>query len=102
MTVLINCRANPYYNGTKSLDGNQYLLKFHWNTYTEKWYFDIQGVNNDVDIKGIALLPGRDLLAIAGELNLGELYVVDNQGAGENPNYDDIGSRFTVEYTPVQ
>ena len=101
MTVLINCKANPYYNGTKSLDGNSYFLQFHWNTYTSKWYFDIEGQNNDVDVKGIAILPGKDLFAAFGEYQLGTLFLIDNQGANEAPNFDDIGSRFTLEYTPL-
>ena len=100
MTVIIDVRANPYYKGTKSLDGNQYSLIFNWNTYTEKWYMQIKGLNNDVDVKGIAMLTGKDLLFPYGEYELGTLFVIDNQGANEDPNFDDMGSRWTVEYTP--
>jgi hypothetical protein len=102
MTVTIALLANSYYNGTKTLDGNAYYLRFHWNTYTAKWYMDLQGLNNDVDIKGMALLTGKNLLNAYGEYELGELWVVDNQGANEDPNFDDIGSRWTLEYTPLE
>ena len=76
-------------------------LRIHWNTTTEKWYLSIEGLNNDVDIRGIALMTGKDLLAPYGYYELGELWVVDNQGENADPDYDDIGGRFTLEYTPL-
>jgi hypothetical protein len=102
-TVNINVKVNPYYTGTKVLDGNTYKVTIRWNTTTEKWYVDIEGLTNDVDLKGIALVGGKDLLSPHGYGDiLGELWVVDNSGADEDPNYDDMGGRFTVEYTPLE
>ena len=105
-TVVINVVAsNPYYRGFKSLDGYQYQLDFSWNTTTEKWYLNLKSLSTDIsiDIKGICLLPGKDLLLSHGYIELGELWVVDNQNtdAPENPNYTEFGSRWTLEYTPV-
>jgi len=99
--VKINVRANPYYTGTKALDGNTYRLTIRWNTNTQKWYMDIKGITNTIERDGIALLPGKDLLYQFGYSELGELWVIDNSGAGENPNFDDMGGRFTLEYTPL-
>ncbi|MCP4712578.1 MAG: hypothetical protein GY869_28470 [Planctomycetes bacterium] len=102
MPIDINLKVNPYYRATKTLDGNAYALRVHWNTYTEKWYMSIEGLNNDVDIKGIALMAGKDLLAPYGYSDeLGELWIIDNQEGNADPNYDDIGARFTLEYTPL-
>jgi len=101
MTVPINLEPNPYYEATKNLDGYEYLLTVRWNIYASKWVLDIKGKTNDVDVKGIALLPGKDLFKRYGYLELGELWVIDNSGANEDPNFDDIGTRFTVEYTPI-
>jgi len=100
--VLIGMTPNPYYTGTKVLDGNTYLLTVRWNTYNLKWYMDITGLTNTVDINGIALLPGFDLFEKYGYSELGSLNVVDNSGANEDPNFDDMGGRFTVEYTPLE
>ena len=100
-TININVKVNPYYKGTKALDGNQYALRFHWNNTTEKWYMQIKGLNNDVDIKGIALLTGKDLLLPYGEYELGNLWVIDNSGSNTDPDYDNMGSQYTVEYTPT-
>ncbi|MBV6340984.1 phage baseplate plug family protein [Candidatus Magnetobacterium casense] len=101
MSIAINVRVNPYYRGVKALDGNTYTFRFHWNNTLEKWYMDILGISNDVAVCGIALTCGKDLLASHGYYELGELWVVDNDGANADPNYDDIGSRWTLEYTPA-
>lgn len=101
MTIRIRTLANPYYKGTKALDGASYLFRIHWNITTEKWYMDIKGLSNDVDIKGIALLTGKDLLAPFGYGGqLGELWVIDQSEGNEDPNFDDMGTRWTLEYTP--
>lgn len=100
MTTL-NMRVLPRYAATTILDGNTYKMRVHWNTYTDKWYLSLTGLNNDIVIHSTALLPGKNLIP-SGYDELGELWVVDNSGAGENPTYDEMGSRFTVEYTPLQ
>ena len=100
--ILINVKTLPYYTGLKTLDGNRYRLRISWNLYTEKWYLQIEGLTNDVDIKGIALLCGKDLLAAHGYRELGELWVIDNSGANEDPDYDNFGSRWTLEYTSIE
>lgn len=101
--IRINVPAGkPYFSGTKSLDGNTYRFTFRWNTASEKWYMDIQGISNTVDIRGIACLPGKDLLKIHGYSQLGQLWIVDNVGRNENPTFESFGGRHTVEYTPVQ
>ena len=100
-TITISVATNPYYVGTKTLDGNNYTLLIQWNLETEKWYLHLNGLSNDVAINGIALLTGKNLLAPYGYRELGELWVVDNSGANEDPNYDDFGSRWTLEYTTI-
>lgn len=96
----INIKPIPYYTGTKIIDDNDYQLTIRWNTHTSKWYMDLVGVSNTVDIKNIALLPGIDLLLKFGYSELGELWMVDNSGANEPPDFDNVGGRFTLEYTP--
>lgn len=100
MTIPIHVKVKPYYRGRKTLDGAEYLFTFRWNIETQKWYMDIKGTSNDVDLKGKALLCGKDLLAPHGYHQLGELWVIDNGGVNEDPNYDDFGTRWTLEYTP--
>ena len=102
MTIRIRTVPKYEYWGEKSLDGSRYRFDFRFLDYTEKWYFDIKGLNNDVEIDGIALLPGKDLLAPFGySAQLGELWVVDHTQGNDNPNFDDMGTRWTLEYTPL-
>lgn len=97
--VIINVLPNSYFRGTKVFDGVTYTLVFRWNTTTEKWYMDIDG--GEVSIKGIALMTGKDLLARYGYRQLGQLWVIDNSDADENPDFEGFGSRFTLEYVPL-
>ena len=102
MTIRIRTVAKPYYWGEKSLDGAKYRFQFHWNTYTSKWYMSVKGLNNSISLSPIALLPGKNLFAFGGvSAQLGQLFVVDQTGGGENPNFDDMGTRWTLEYTPL-
>ncbi len=103
MAITIKMRANPYYTDSVSLDGAVYKRRIHWNLTTEKWYMDIDGLNNSVSIKGIAVLPGKNLFDIGGYSGqLGELWLIDsaNPDKPENPTYDDMGTRWVLEYTP--
>lgn len=101
-TVTIGLHVKPYYEGTKTLDGNTYKLRVWWNTTTEIWYMSITGLNNYITILGIPLLPGMDLLSPHGYSEiLGQLWLVDGKGLNENPDYYGIGGRWILEYTPV-
>jgi hypothetical protein len=93
----------PSFTGTKSLDGNQFRIWIRYNTVTEVWYMDLTMMRDStVSIKGIALLPGKDLLAAHGYGNiLGELWVVDTSGANENPTYEGMGDRWRIRYYPI-
>ena len=99
--MIINLKAIPYYTGTKVLDNETYRLTIHWNIETQNWYLDLEGITTSVSLSGIALLPGKDLLNKSGYSQLGQLFVIDNSGANEKPDFDEIGGRFTLEYTPI-
>lgn len=100
--VEIRLRKLPYYTGTKSLDGVPYRFRFYWNTYTEKWVMDMTSlVDATMTIRGRALLPGKELLGQYGYgSKLGELWLEDTSGAGENPTYEGIGDRWRLRYYP--
>lgn len=94
--------VKPVYNGYKTLDGNAYRFRFRWGTVPQKWHMNIKGLNTDLDRKGIPLLCGKDLFKPLGRYELGELWMIDNSGADEDPNYEDMGGRFTLEYVPLE
>lgn len=102
MTVRIKTLPKPYYQGTKSLDGVPYIFKFYWNTTTEKWYMAMTSSSSGITIRGVALLVGKELIGRYGYTNLlGELYVIDNSGNDEDPTFEGMGDRWTLEYTPL-
>ena len=98
----IGLKSIPYYTGLKVLDNETYRLTIHWNIKTENWYLDIDGITENVQLHGIALLPGKDLFKKSGFSQLGSLEIIDNSGANEKPTFDEVGSRFTLEYTPLE
>jgi len=100
-TLSIKTYPKPYYEGTKSLDGIPYKFRVRWNTRTQKYYLDLTSlVDSAVTIRGMALLPGRNLLARYGYGHLlGALWVVDTSGANENPTYAGMGDRWQLQYT---
>ena len=93
----------PYYEGTKTLDGRQYRVVVHYRDHTGKWYIELTSVSDpDVSIKPLALLPGKNLWAQHGYDNiLGELWVEDTTGEGENPTYEGMGDRWRLRYYPL-
>jgi hypothetical protein len=103
----INIKELPYYEGIVSLEGSTYRIIIKWmeHEYSSgvgKWYMDLIGVVNDIEIRGIALLVGRDLLEPYGYgITFGRLEVVDNSEANEDPEYEGMGDRWTLEYSEL-
>lgn len=98
----IKLYSKPYYAGAKVLEGIPCQFLIRWNTYTEQWYMDFIAAAAGVTIRGIALTGGHDLLAPFGYSNIfGSLEIVDNSGRDEPPEFEQMGSRWTLEYTPL-
>lgn len=96
----IKLYPKPIYTGTKALEGESYKITIWWNTFNSKWYMRMDGVSNGISIS-CALLVGKNLLRPFGYRNrLGDMYLVDNSGKMEDPNYEETGSRWTLEYFP--
>lgn len=102
MSFTIKTLPLAEYEGTKSLDGNPYKLRIWWNVNTSKWYMDITSlVDEDVTIRGQALLPGVDLFAKYGWGHvLGEMFLEDTSGADEAPTFEGAGDRWVLTYYP--
>ena len=98
----IKIKELPYYNGTVSLEGSTYRITIRWNGETSKWYMDFVGITEDIAIKGIALVVGKDLLEPYGYgITFGRLEVIDNSEASEDPVYEGMGDRWTLEYSEL-
>ncbi len=95
-----------------NLDGAIYNCRIYWTAYDDqiraivedgndgKWYMDIAGSNNTVNVKGIALVCGCDLLEPYAYSELGSLLMLDTSGNSEDPNFAGMGTRFELRYLP--
>jgi len=83
------------------IENNVYEFHLHWNTEADAWYLDIEGISNTVDKKGIRLSTGVNLLKPYAIREMGALYMFDAEGAGLDPDYDNIGSRYVMYYVPT-
>ena len=101
--VEFNIRSQtPDQRGHKTLDGNQYDVWIRWNGTTEVWYMDMTQLSDaTVSIKGMALLPGKELLSPYGYAHiLGELWVEDTADTEDDPTYEGMGDRWRLRYYP--
>lgn len=106
--------TSPYPEGKFSinLDGSVYDSRIYWLQYDDqinevvgddnegKWFMDLVGRNNEVNVKGMALVCGCDILEPYAYSELGSILVLDTQGLGADPNFEGMGSRFEVRYLP--
>lgn len=95
-----------------NLDGSVYDARIYWLQYDDqinevvgdgnegKWFMDLVGRNNEVNVKGMALVCGCDILEPYAYSELGSILVLDTQGLGADPNFEGMGTRFEVRYLP--
>jgi hypothetical protein len=95
--------ATPYYRKRETLDGNDYWLTVKWVPMAQAWYLDLDSVSEEVGvyIHGIKLICGKDFLSHRGIQVLGGLRMVDNTGEDQDPDFANMGDRYTLEYTEV-
>jgi len=62
-----------------SLDNNEYLLRFYWNTRGEFWSMDISDSNNTQLVSGIKLIVNYPMLYQYKKIGLpnGDFYIKD-------------------------
>jgi hypothetical protein len=92
--------GDPSFKMRTELDGDQYVLNFHWNTRDSRWYMSFYDANELPLVCGIPMLVDGDLIhrfAITG-MPTGYLIFSDTSGASEECGYDDIGDRCKLYY----
>lgn len=89
---------DSYYTFTSSIDGDTYRFTLRWNAIVEIWYMDIEGLTNNVLLRGLALIEGLNLLRPYAVLEMGTLLLYDVEGKGERPTRESLGNRHKVLY----
>lgn len=97
ITILFDS-SKPYKNFTKTLDKNSYKLTFRWNGTAAKWILNIKGLTNDVEVNGIALVTGINLLKPFAIKELGGLNIIDTFETNTDPTRYSLGNQHKIQY----
>lgn len=96
---LLTERNNFYFNIL--LDEILCKISIKWNDTDLAWYMNIEGVTEtSINVKGIRLVCGIDLLYQYQILLLGSIYMIDNSNELTDPTYDGFGTTYTMMYIP--
>jgi len=80
------------------LDGAPYRFRVRYNERDLAWYADVLGLDNDVDFKGLKLVPGLDLLGPHAYAELGQMFIFDGEEIEAEPTFEGLGDRFRLYY----
>jgi hypothetical protein len=81
-----------------SLDGQDVELSFRWNLTGQYWTYNLTGQSLTDEITGAAVVNGINLLRPYAIRELGELWCIDGTDLGEDPDFDNFGSRWSLIY----
>ena len=80
------------------LDGHTVEFTLRWNETCKYWTYSIKGLTLTDQVDGAAIVTGINLLEPYAVRELGELFCVDGTGLGEDPDFDNFGSRWSLIY----
>lgn len=77
--VTITMYDTASFSESVTLDGNEYRLRFYWNTRGQFWSMDIADANNNPLVSGVKLIANFPLLIQHTEEGLppGDFFIVD-------------------------
>jgi hypothetical protein len=97
--IIIPVDSSPYRSITMDLDGAFYFISTRWNFTDSAWYMDLESTDPaGVQILGMKLLVGHDFLSPFAITELGEMYIIDEQGAAQDPTEESLGDRHKLFY----
>jgi len=94
---ILPLQPNPNFKYRSVLDGYEFELRFAWAPVQSMWFVDVVCEELYVDVKGIALVTGFNILGGRGLYQVGFLALIDLQGS-EDPNFEDFGDRWKLLY----
>lgn len=99
---LIPTTDYPRYSQRVKLSGVDYLLKFHWNSRSGRWFLDLYSDEEERIVMGIALTVNRPLFLrhhFDPRVPPGELFVVTTTDDQTAPTLDELGEGKRCELT---
>lgn len=94
----IPLEADAGYSFNVALENTQYTITIHWNVTEEAYYMDLATVDLSVDIKGIKLVTGINLLRQYPIDGLGGMFIADMSGEDSEPTFDSLGDTHVLWY----
>ncbi|NIV93790.1 hypothetical protein GWN42_13575 [candidate division KSB1 bacterium] len=88
----------PDYSEIVEIESQTVELSVRWNLLDEGWYLDIVGQTFELELLGLKLVGGVNLLKPFAVLELGGLFLLDTEEKFEDPDFDLIGDRFILIY----
>lgn len=94
--------GDPEQRITTTLDGEQYVLRFRWNTTDDArvgaWYMDAWERDGTTPIVfGVKMVLGTFLGQSTGHaLFFGGMFLIDTSGSGDEPRLFDLGGRVLL------
>lgn len=90
----------PAYKFQITLEKSVFTLHFHYNSRAERWFMDINDVDDVEIVSGIALLYGLPLVDRYKDerLPLGRFIILDETGEKRNPTRSGFGTDFKLLY----
>ena len=80
------------------VDGATIRMIFHWNSNSQAWYMDIEGITFDLIIRGLRCCTGIKLLEPFAIREIGDLVIVDLEDEDKEPDYESFGVRHQIVY----
>lgn len=96
--VIIPTTPVPSQQFTIDLDGQTLDVKIRWNATAKQWVANFIGVTFPLELNGITLVTGVNILGPYAVRELGQLWVVDLEDKGSEPDFDNFGDRFQIMY----
>lgn len=92
--------AYPLTTQQSELDGTTYNFRFRWSDRGGCWHMDMRTLDDEPIVLSARLITGFALLrrVLRPGRPPGELFMMDLTGRGEEPNFEEFGSRFVLMY----
>lgn len=94
---LIPLDSASAYKTTVSLDGYDITVRIRRNFISDAWYIDVSCDSIGLEINGLALVTGNDILHGHAIQELGGIVLVDFQG-NDDPTIEGLGDRWKLVY----
>ena len=97
---IIDIDPRPDVDNEVKLDGIAIIITQRWNETAAVWVADIKALDDSFHVRGLALMPGTNILNGMAIPQLGGLFISDVHGTRTEPTYMSLGDQHILWYVP--